>query len=263
MGLVHAAVCGGVAGVSWAKLDDRYDDHPKVRQAWREHPASVGLHVMAITHSARYETDGLVAAGWLRDVIPHWSQRKKVLAVLVAAGLFEPVGDGSYRVHDFLDYNPSRLSKAKRSTATREAALVRWGAERNAQRIEAPDALCMHGASEMQCPSRPDPTRTTARDSPKSCGRARAASRATPLDPLADLASQVASILQGAVDGLTTDEPCRAPSATDVLAALAAKPGEHQQALAAAWQARSIAQSQNRAPNIVSLFAQRLAKGAA
>lgn len=144
--------------MSWAKLDDRYDDHPKVRRAWREHPATVGVHAMAITHSARYGTDGLVAAAWLRDLMPHWAQRKKVLAILVSAGLFDAVGDGSYRVHDFLDYNPSRLSRAKLSSAAREAALVRWSAERTANRTAPNDADGKRLLSETQCPSRPDPT---------------------------------------------------------------------------------------------------------
>lgn len=167
--------------MSWAKLDDRYDDHPKVRQAWREHPATVGVHAMAITHSARYGTDGLVAAAWLRDLMPHWAQRKKVLAILVSAGLFDAVGDGSYRVHDFLDYNPSRLSRAKLSSAAREAALVRWSAERTAKRNAPDDADGMRLLSEPLCPSRPDPTHKAPPTPPRG-------GPPPPVDPIADTA---------------------------------------------------------------------------
>lgn len=248
--------------MSWAKLDDRYDDHPKVRQAWREHPATVGVHAMAITHSARYGTDGLVAAAWLRDLMPHWAQRKKVLAILVSAGLFDAVGDGSYRVHDFLDYNPSRLSRAKLSSAAREAALVRWSAERTANRTAPTDADGKRLLSETQCPSRPDPTRPQlqqqgialrAVDARASLGL----SLPPPAEERRQLAAYVSSVLQGGLDSLTSDDRGRDPSAAAVLRVLGS--ASERQAHDAAWEARSIAQAQNRAPNIVGLFAQRLA----
>lgn len=254
--------------MSWARLDDNYDDHPKVRQAWREHPAAVGVHVMAITHSARYGTDGLVHGGWLRELMPHWAQRRKVLAVLVSNGLFDLDADGTYHVHDFLDYNPSRLSKAETSAASREAARVRWAKERarrNAERSASPTAESNADAMRTPMLSRPDPTRPvlTTGGSPVVCGRASATSGAPSLepngDPKAALAVHVAGILQRGIDSLTTTEGCRPPTANAVLAVLGdAEPGV---AEAVAWEVRSIAQSQNRAPNIVGLFASRLTKG--
>lgn len=70
------------------------------------------------------------------------------------------------------------------------------------------------------------------------------------------LADHVRGILQRGVDGLTTDEYCKPVGRGAVIAAIGDAPWEL--AEAAAIEARSIAQSQNRAPNIVALFAAKL-----
>lgn len=99
----------------WGKLDDRYDDNPKVRRAWHAHPRAVGLHSMAITHCARNETDGRLDDLWLAEKLPVKRERQQVLAALLDAGLFERDGD-DFIVHDYLDYNPSRAQlEAKRA----------------------------------------------------------------------------------------------------------------------------------------------------
>lgn len=96
--------------------------------------------------------------------------------------------------------------------------------------------------------------------SPVVCGRADASSR-TP-SPLSigedrqELADHIVGVLQRGIDGLTTDEPCKRPTRAAVLAVLGG--ASWAVAEAAAVEARSVAQSQDRAPNIVALFAQRL-----
>jgi len=70
------------------------------------------------------------------------------------------------------------------------------------------------------------------------------------------LADHVVGVLQRGIDGLTTDEPCKRPTRAAVLAALGDAP--RVEVIAAAVDARQVAQSQNRAPNIVALFSQRL-----
>lgn len=70
------------------------------------------------------------------------------------------------------------------------------------------------------------------------------------------LADHVRGILQRGVDGLTTDEYCKPVGRGAVIAAIGDAPWEL--AEAAAIEARSIAQAQNRAPNIVALFAAKL-----
>jgi hypothetical protein len=93
--------------VAWARFDDRYDDNRKVKRAWRANRGSVGLHAMAITYSARHETDGLIDVEWLIEKLPAAKEREKMIAALVDAGLFEPVDGEVFRVHDYLEFNPS------------------------------------------------------------------------------------------------------------------------------------------------------------
>jgi hypothetical protein len=71
------------------------------------------------------------------------------------------------------------------------------------------------------------------------------------------LADHIVGILQRGIDGLTTNERCKRPSRGAVLAALGDASWET--AEAAAVNAKSVAQAQDRAPNIVALFRQTLA----
>lgn len=100
----------------YARFDDRYDDHPKIRRAWRREPVAIAIHAMAITYCNRHESDGLIEA----DRIDEWlalaplkpAQRARVLdALLAAPALLERVDDSAFLVHDFLDWN---LSSAQR-----------------------------------------------------------------------------------------------------------------------------------------------------
>lgn len=99
--------------MTWARFDDRYDDHPKIKKAWRKDPYAVGLHVMAITHCARHETDGLVDLAWIEEKIPQAKARSRTIDVLVDAGLFDALDGETFQVHDFLEYNPSREKVAQ------------------------------------------------------------------------------------------------------------------------------------------------------
>lgn len=99
------------------------------------------------------------------------------------------------------------------------------------------------------------------RNSPRAA-RARegadAARANSPDRELEELADSVCGVLQRGIDGLTTEAPAKPPRRGPILAALR----EHQptpfDAKAVAIEARSIAQAQNRAPNIAALFAQKL-----
>jgi hypothetical protein len=96
----------------YAKFDDRYDDHRKIKRAWRRAPAAVGMHAMAITYCNRHITDGLIDDDWVQEKLElmhgNATQRAKVLDTLLDAGLFERVDSSTFLVHDFLDWNMSR-----------------------------------------------------------------------------------------------------------------------------------------------------------
>lgn len=118
--------------MSWARFDDLYDDNRKVKRAWRECRAAVGLHSMAITYCARHETDGTVDLDWLEEKLPRPTERTRALETLTRHGLFERVDDDHYVVHDYLEYNESRSKLAERRArdAERKAAGRRNGGHR-------------------------------------------------------------------------------------------------------------------------------------
>jgi 5-methylcytosine-specific restriction endonuclease McrA len=123
--------------MSWAKADDRYDDTPKIKRAWRLSGYAVGLHWMAVTSCARHESDGLIDPEWLAERLAVIPRKAAVAALktLVSVGLFEelpagetrsttdedgnlvtvgPLPENAYIVHDYLDYNPSSAQSGVR-----------------------------------------------------------------------------------------------------------------------------------------------------
>ena len=104
----------------WARLDDRFHDHPKI--VGLPH-AAVGVYALGLSYAASQLTDGVlpkrVVAGW-RDAT---AVRK-----LVDAGLWESA-PGGYRIHDYLDWNPSRdqviADRAKAAERKRKRGDVR------------------------------------------------------------------------------------------------------------------------------------------
>lgn len=115
--------------MSYAKIDDLYDDKRKIKRAWRAHPPNpVGLHAMAITYCQRHRLDGLVPDEWLEEMVPNAKLRRSVLATMVDNALLdsEPHDDGDYRVHDFLDWNESAAVREARSKQAADAARNRW-----------------------------------------------------------------------------------------------------------------------------------------
>jgi hypothetical protein len=110
--------------VSWARIDDGFAEHPKIRKAWRTHPRAVGLFAMAIAYSARYETDGRIDPEWVEEKLPVRAERTKVVRALVDVGLIVKVGDG-FEIHDYLVYNRSRV-EAEQDREQARARQQRW-----------------------------------------------------------------------------------------------------------------------------------------
>lgn len=121
--------------MTWARLDDLYDDHPKLLAAVHVSPLAAAVHAHAITATARRETNGLVDPFWLLARVPDEKERTQTLSVLRELGLFDvlPAGESReladaqgyhvtlgpwtedrYLVHDYLDYNPSSVQLAER-----------------------------------------------------------------------------------------------------------------------------------------------------
>jgi hypothetical protein len=109
--------------MSWAKVDDKLHAHPKAARAGLE---ALGLHLLAMSHVAAYETNGHVEATFPNQKA---GERAGTLVDrLVSSGLWEVNGyDGDgWIIHDWLKYNPSRV-QAKRLAKQRQAAGKRGG----------------------------------------------------------------------------------------------------------------------------------------
>jgi hypothetical protein len=118
----------------WARFEDRFQEHPKVRKAWRAAPAAIGLHVMAVTYCAGNLTDGYVPSAWVESQFRRDRDEKAAVAALVDAGMWDPADDG-WTIHDYLEYQPTKESVlAKRQ---RNAENGRKGGEAKAKRTSS------------------------------------------------------------------------------------------------------------------------------
>jgi hypothetical protein len=87
----------------WVRLDDAFHAHPKLAALGTRTLPAVGLYVLGLTWSSAYLTDGVVPKGQLHKL----GGTPALAAALVDAGLWERT-DVGYRIHDYLEYNPSR-----------------------------------------------------------------------------------------------------------------------------------------------------------
>lgn len=100
----------------WAKLDDKFPRHPKVRQCNLE---ARWLFIIGVCHAAEYLTDGFLRRTDVAGLTSELRRPKEAIQQLVTAGLWERVR-GGYAIHDFLQYNPSRKQVETERAATRD-----------------------------------------------------------------------------------------------------------------------------------------------
>lgn len=117
----------------WARIDDAFDDHPKVL-AVLEHEqggAAIGLWTLCLTWAHRNtlkrgKTPGLITASLPRRYLGPGA--RELAAILVKEGLWEPLGEGDgWVIHDFEQYLPTAKTSQARSEAGRKGAASRWG----------------------------------------------------------------------------------------------------------------------------------------
>jgi hypothetical protein len=85
--------------MTWARIDDNAHAHPRILQAGLE---ANGLFFRALSYCSHYLTDGFIPNEWAEA-----QGGKRPVTKLVNVGLLEPI-EGGYRIHDYLDRNPSR-----------------------------------------------------------------------------------------------------------------------------------------------------------
>jgi hypothetical protein len=155
--------------VTWTKIDDSLASHPKVCAAGNE---AMGLWVRALAHCGAYLTDGVVTDAVVTAIVGSSAHAKRLGARLVAAGLWEPLPNGSgWRFHDFLAYNPSRDEVLSERDRKRKAGLAsaakRWGTPRSSN---SSGNTCYPSATDHSIGSRDAPDPVPDPSPPRSLG---------------------------------------------------------------------------------------------
>lgn len=156
----------------WFKVDDGLSFHPKVIAAGN---AAMGLWVRAGAYCAAQLTDGRLPRAMLKPL----GGRTRDAERLVECGLWETVDDG-WVFRGWKDFQPAKaqVEADRRATADRVAA---WRERRRNGGSNAPRnavTSTVSNGSGTPAPTRPDPTRTTEKNT--SSPAARATVRATP-----------------------------------------------------------------------------------
>lgn len=147
--------------MSWIRLDDNFAEHPKVMALNRDRLAGIGLWNIAASYCARHLTDGFVPAAFLQGQAPVRLSRR-----MVEVGLFIPC-DGGYRLHDWLDYNPSRETVMEERR--KKQAAGRAGGQASAQaRASAGASQVLQEVPNPRTRTRPVPVSEVLKDVPSN-----------------------------------------------------------------------------------------------
>lgn len=110
--------------MSWVKIDDQFSEHPKVIQAG---PLASWLYVRSLCYTAKYLTDGFIPQSAAEHLAMFAGTSPELLEKLVECSLWERV-NGGYKIHDYLDYNPTGAQvKAERAAAAERMRQKRDG----------------------------------------------------------------------------------------------------------------------------------------
>ncbi len=172
----------------WGKLDDTLYDHPKLDKLGPDRNACVGLWARSISWCNRYLTDGMIPAARAEQFADGHPEH---LVLLVRAHLFDR-GRGGYKVHDFLEFNDSKVDVEKRKAASTE----RQRRHRGLTEVTATsrrDKRPRHTTPARD--SRPDPSRPVPTDTSPSGDVAPAMPKPNGHGPLAGILGTVAANL--------------------------------------------------------------------
>lgn len=161
----------------WVRLDDQIFLHPKIVAAGKD---ATLLHLSALTYASSQLTDGFIPAASLRVVAFTVNVNPKHAATLVEVGIWESV-EGGYRIHDYLEYNPSaekirgERADAKARMQRLRSANVRPNKERSSPEVRdshphphpIPSSL---RSEESERPSRNGSERDNGHAPPRSIG---------------------------------------------------------------------------------------------
>jgi hypothetical protein len=92
--------------MAWLRIDDRVRTHPKIASAG---PTAAWVWFCGVCYCREHLTDGLIPHAILATLVPGLKEGavRKQAAILVRERLWHEA-DGGFRVHDFLDWNPTK-----------------------------------------------------------------------------------------------------------------------------------------------------------
>jgi hypothetical protein len=124
----------------WVRTDDLIIRHPKILAVGER---GAYFYWASLVYAAQYRTDGFIARESLAAIAPvsDYEERAHLLVTARAPGYEDGLWEeapGGYRIHDYLDYQPSAASLRKREQADRER--LRAARERGTGRSGAKDS---------------------------------------------------------------------------------------------------------------------------
>ena len=103
------SISGPTTLMTWVRIDDGFATHPKVVEAG---PMAMALDIAAMCYCATHLTDGFIPITAVKTLgnFPHGQGLEKIVTSLISTGLWEVTPEkNGYLVHDYLEYNPSKL----------------------------------------------------------------------------------------------------------------------------------------------------------
>lgn len=207
--------------MTWARFDDRYPWHRKVRTLT---DAAFRMDVSAVCWCSENLTDGVIEAEYL-TLVSDVRNPKKVAAELVRAGRWHDanhvcemcpvIPPGAHIVHDYLDYNPTR-EKVEKDREQRRKAGERGGvasgkarSKSEATRFDSAERVVKQNGSKTEATAASSPTnpRTRTRNPTTSVeGGSHVSSASDPKPPLySDRCTRHADVLEPGPCGACAD----------------------------------------------------------
>lgn len=158
--------------MSWFKIDDKAHSHPKVVAAGN---AAYGLWARLGAWASDYGTDG-----HLPQHMPAAYGTRAEVKRLLDVGLLDHLADGSYEIHDFLDYNPSAAEVASTREARSEAGKRGGMASAKRRGKQQPNSLA-NAKANASANGKPSPTPDPDPDPDPSTSRQTTTTTCTPV----------------------------------------------------------------------------------
>ena len=120
--------------MGWARIDDGFDDHPKVLALLENDrgAAAVGLWVLCLTWAHRNTRKRGKSPGLLPAHLPRrylGPGAVELAGLLVKEELWEPMEEGGWKIHDFESYLPSEEMSRSRAENGRKGGVAKAAAK--------------------------------------------------------------------------------------------------------------------------------------